>query len=46
MNTTHPEMSVFRVLRLALFTALFAIACGLPDSLSAVFGALKALMAG
>ena len=46
MNTDHPDVSAFRVLRLALVTALFAIACGLPDSLDAVIGAARALTSG
>lgn len=44
MNNDHPSLSAFRVMRLTLVTALFAIACGLPDSLDAVFGALRALL--
>ena len=43
MNTDHLNVSAFRVMRLALVTALFAIACGLPDSLTVVFGAVRAL---
>jgi hypothetical protein len=39
-------VSAYRVLRLALITAVFAIACGLPDSLNAVFRAVRALMGG
>jgi hypothetical protein len=37
-------MSGYRVLRLALITAVFAIVCGLPDSLGAVSHALRALI--
>jgi hypothetical protein len=46
MNSDYSGISVRRLLRLALITALFATACGLPDSLGAVFGALRALVAG
>jgi len=43
MNTAHPSISAFRVMRLSLITALFAVACGLPDSLTVVLGAVRAL---
>ena len=43
MNNDHPSLSAFRVIRLSLITALFAIACGLPDSLTVVLGAVRAL---
>ena len=45
MNTDHPDVSAFRVMRLALITVLFAIACGLPDSLGTVVGVIQALIA-
>lgn len=34
-------MSSLRVARLSLLTALFAVACGLPDSLHAVIAAVR-----
>jgi hypothetical protein len=46
MNTDHPDLSASRVMRLALITALFAIACGLPDSLDAVLAGVRALIVG
>lgn len=46
MNTDHASISAFRVMRLTLITALFAIACGLPDSLNVVVGAVRALATG
>ena len=46
MNNDHPNVSPFRVMRLALITALFAIACGLPDSFDAVLAGVRALIVG
>lgn len=43
MNIDHRNLSAFRVMRLSLITALFAIASGLPDSLTVVLGAVRAL---
>ncbi len=34
-------MSTLRIVRLCLLTALFAVACGLPDSVHAVIDAAR-----
>ena len=36
-------MSAGRIVRLCLLTALFAIACGLPDSLRALIDVLRSV---
>jgi hypothetical protein len=46
MNIDHPDVSVVRVLRLSVVTALFATACGLPDSVVAISAAIRALLSG
>ncbi|TDU28154.1 hypothetical protein DFR24_2519 [Panacagrimonas perspica] len=37
------SMSVARLVRLALLTAAFAVACGMPDSLDTVIGVFRVL---
>lgn len=44
MNNDHLNVSALRVVRLALITALFVVACGFPDSLDAVWNAARALV--
>jgi hypothetical protein len=43
MNDDHSKPSAYRVVRLAMITALFAIACGLPDSASTLLRVLQTL---
>ena len=46
MNSDHQRVSPVRVLRLAVITAVFTIACGLPDSITIVVGAVWTLVTG
>lgn len=46
MNIDHYKVRASRVIRLAATTAVFATACGFPDSLSALFSALQVLLVG
>lgn len=40
-NVHHDTARLSGVLRLALLTAVFALACGLPDSLLALLDAIR-----
>lgn len=46
MNIDHQKTSFARVVRLGVITAVFAIACGLPDSMTIVMRAARALVTG
>lgn len=45
MNVDHQRPCPRRIVRLGVITALFVIACGLPDSVDVIARAIRALMA-
>ena len=46
MNNDHPTVCPRRIARLGLITAVFVIACGLPDSVDVIARVVRTLVTG